>query len=93
MQIAIDVPDYDNGMHMLWEPYADIAVFVVDETVRIHANRPGLVSLARLFLTLADARVPEHNHWHLDPPPVGNLVPGSASAIFQVEDSPDPTYW
>ena len=66
LKIEIDVPDYSNGLRMEWEDDWVISSKIDDETVIITANRPGLVSLARLLLTLADEQVPSGNHWHLD---------------------------
>ena len=68
MKVAISVPDYSpkDGLRMVWEEGSVISAEIDGGTVLITANREGLVSLARLLLTLADERVPDGNHWHLD---------------------------
>ena len=52
----------------------------------IQGNKAGLISLARLILTLVDEGVAGGAHWHLDPPPVGGFHTGSASLIIARED-------
>jgi hypothetical protein len=67
MQETTDVPDYDpvTGVRMEWE--ADSIILVtVDSEVVIRANRPGLRSLARLCLAMAQERVVPGAHFHLD---------------------------
>ncbi len=88
MRIDFEVPDYDNGLHMVWDPGFEIRAVIEGGGVHIQANRAGLISLARLMLTLADGRVPDTSHWHLDPMPVGALEPDSASLIIGREASP-----
>ena len=51
---------------MEWEDGFIISARADGGTVVITANREGLISLARLLLTLADERVPSGHHWHLD---------------------------
>jgi hypothetical protein len=85
--MEIEVPDYNNGLHMVWDPGFEIRAVVEGGGIHILANRAGLISLARLMLTLADVRVPKGSHWHLDPTPVGELEPESVSLIIGREAS------
>jgi hypothetical protein len=66
MKIELEVPGYSNGLHMNWEDGYVISAKIDNETIIITANHAGLVSLARLLLTLADERAPAGSHWHLD---------------------------
>lgn len=68
MKIEIEVPEYspEDGLQMEWEPDTAITTEVAYGAIRILANRDGLISLARLLLTLADAHVAAGYHWHLD---------------------------
>ena len=83
MLVEIDVPDYspEHGLRMKWEPDSRIVVEVREGVTLISANRDGLVSLARLLLTLADPEVPPGNHWHLDE--LNSLEPGSSELIVE----------
>ncbi len=88
MRVEIDVPDYypERGLHMAWEDGFVISVEVANDTVLLSANQPGLVSLARLLLTLADEQVPVGSHWHLDAPANDHLYElekGSWDTIIQ----------
>jgi hypothetical protein len=51
---------------MKWESDFEIRTRIEDGGMVLVANRSGLISLARLFLTLANPEVPSGNHWHLD---------------------------
>ena len=51
---------------MEWETDKEIRTQIEDGGMVLKANESGLVSLARLFLTLANAEVPSGSHWHLD---------------------------
>ncbi len=66
--VTIDVPDYsrERGMRMEWETDTEIKTRLEDGGMVLVANESGLVSLARLFLTLANAEVSSGSHWHLD---------------------------
>jgi hypothetical protein len=64
MKMELEVPDYDNGLHMVWDSGFEIRAVIEGGLIHILANRAGLISLARLMLTLADERVHEGSHWH-----------------------------
>lgn len=88
MRVHVDVPDFDGALHMVWEPEFELSATIEGRFIHLRGNRAGLLSLARLLLTLVDERVGEGAHWHLDPPPVGGLEPGSANVIIGREGSP-----
>jgi hypothetical protein len=79
----IDVPDYapETGLRMTWEPGAIISTQIDDRMLHLIANQEGLVSLARLFLTLTHPGVPPGNHWHLDDS--NGLEDGSYALIIE----------
>jgi hypothetical protein len=83
MKIEIDVTDYsaEHGPTMEWEAEHKIETYVEDGVMRIVANRDGLVSLARLLLTLAQSQVPTGSHWHLDES--NSLEDGSVELIIE----------
>jgi hypothetical protein len=83
MKVEIEVPDYspESGLHMEWEDYFEIRTDLQGGATRIVANQAGLISLARLFLTLADPAVPSGNHWHLDD--LNSLEEGSRELILE----------
>ncbi|MFL5732702.1 MAG: hypothetical protein ACJ78Q_05815 [Chloroflexia bacterium] len=68
MKIEIDVPDYspEGGLRMRWEEGSIISATEDGGAILIRANHEGLVSLARLLLTLVNEGVPSGAHWHLD---------------------------
>ena len=68
MIVKIDVPDYSpsKGLRMEWEDGHSISATQDEGSTVLTANRAGLISLARLILTLANDHVPSGHHWHLD---------------------------
>jgi hypothetical protein len=82
MKIELDVPDYSprTGLHMKWEEGFMIETRIEGGTTMIAANQAGLVSLARLILTLANTQVPAGHHWHLDAS--NSLEEGSSELII-----------
>ena len=67
MKYTIEVIDYDDGIKLTYEPDATISAThsAYGETV-IQANRNGLITLAKMLLTLAQDGVPSGSHIHLD---------------------------
>ncbi|HEY7584548.1 MAG TPA: hypothetical protein VIB78_13130 [Acidimicrobiia bacterium] len=55
MDMTIDVIEYDNrrGLEFAWDNSFSIAVVQRSHGVEIVANRAGLISLARVLLTMA----------------------------------------
>lgn len=83
MKIELDVPDYsaEHGLRMEWEPEHRIETYIEDGVMRIVANRDGLVSLARIMLTLAQPQVSTGTHVHLDAS--NSLEDGSSELIIE----------
>jgi hypothetical protein len=83
MEQTITVPDYEpaTGLRLQWDDAFVISVVHRDKTTIVRANRPGLVSLARHLLTLAQEGVPTGRHIHLDA--FNALESDSEEAIFE----------
>lgn len=67
-KIQISVPEYDStiGLKFEWEEDPTISTAFQKNEIVISANKDGLVSLARHLLTLAQDKVPQGHHIHLD---------------------------
>jgi hypothetical protein len=84
VKVEIDVPDYSpqSGLRMEWDLGCVIsATTQLSDGVLIEANRAGLISLARLLLTLADDNVSSGSHWHLDD--LNALEEGSIELVIE----------
>jgi hypothetical protein len=82
MRVVVDVPvpEDGSGVPLVWEYGFEIVVESPGECV-IRANKAGLVSLARILLTLASDEVQSGVHVHLDD---GNsLEDGSAQLVIE----------
>lgn len=68
MKKEIDIIPYDanTGIQLKWDNNFTIEVKNAGDEVIISANNEGLLSLARLLLTLAQNEVPMGTHIHLD---------------------------
>lgn len=68
MKKEVEIIPYDanTGIQLSWENNSVIDVKNTDDEVIISANNEGLLSLARLLLTLAQNEVPMGTHIHLD---------------------------
>jgi hypothetical protein len=82
MKMNIDVPDYspEHGFPIQWDEEFEIVARIESGTVLIQANQAGLVSLARLLLTLSQRNVPSGQHVHLDDS--NSLEDGSCELII-----------
>ena len=66
-KMNIDVPRYTKeGLVYVWENGFMIRCKIDESSVRIEANKEGLISLARHILELTQEEVPEFTHIHLD---------------------------
>jgi hypothetical protein len=86
MKCTIDVPEYDSkeGLIIDWElGYRITAKVDIQGTIVIKANSPGLISLARHLLLLAQPPVPQGHHLHLDAS--NSLEEGSIGLIIERE--------
>lgn len=83
MEIKLEVPEYNpnSGIQCKWEPDFDIEVKYENGVVVLKANKPGLISLANHFLTLAQENIPSGYHLHLDES--NSLEEGSKELIVQ----------
>jgi hypothetical protein len=68
MIISLEVPDYDaaEGIEFEWDEDSRVEIRLGGHEVTVYANAPGLVSLARHLLTLAQRGVPSGRHIHLN---------------------------
>lgn len=69
MRLTISVPDYspEKGLICEFEDNYKISVEIDDDlSVSIAANKPGLITLAKMLLSLSSDNVPEGVHMHLD---------------------------
>ena len=68
MKKEVDIIPYDanTGILLSYEKNSAIEVKNTGDEVIISANNEGLLSLARLLLTLAQNEVPVGTHTHLD---------------------------
>ena len=82
-KIEIEIPNYstEQGVHINWVEEFEISLNSKNGTSWLRANRQGLVSLARLFLTLAEAEVRSGTHIHLDQ--FNSLEEGSDEFIIE----------
>jgi len=90
MKYILEVFDYDHRIQLDFDPDAVIESSHSEygETV-IKANREGLISLAKILLTLAQENVPSGSHIHLDE--YSFLESGSSEMIITRWDQPDKT--
>ena len=68
MRFSIEVPSYDRsrGIQLVWDDGHEIWSLNDSGRLYLKANREGLITLARLLLTLAQDDVPLGSHVHLD---------------------------
>ena len=85
MQVTVHVNEMEPGqwLRLSWDPRAFIRV-VAGEEVVISCNRPGLLTLARHLLTLAQDGLAPGTHVHLDE--TNGLEPGSSDTILEFVD-------
>ena len=67
-QITLSIPDYsrERGIRIDWIDGFDITVEIMSKETVITANKEGLISLAKILLTLAQDEVSSGSHVHLD---------------------------
>ncbi len=68
VDIKMQVPEFssEKGMKFIWEDNFKILVKQLNNEVIIQANKEGLISLARILLSLSQNAVPINEHVHLD---------------------------
>jgi hypothetical protein len=84
MRQTIEFADYtlETGLRLSWDLGASITVTQDGNEILVSGNRPGLVTLARHLLTLAQPGVPQGAHMHLDE--FNGLEPGSTELIIEL---------
>jgi hypothetical protein len=88
MRVVIDMPEYETarGLMYEWDAGFEIGVRIANDEVTITANQPGLRSLARHLMMLAQDTVPAHSHIHLDSS--NALVDGSCQVVIDKMPTP-----
>ena len=83
MRMEIQISDYSpqRGLETEWEDGFVISLEPVNGAILLRANAAGLTSLARHFLTLAQATVPAGSHIHYDDS--NSLETGSRELIIE----------
>jgi hypothetical protein len=83
MEITLNVPKYslDQGFKFDWEPGFEIESSIENGTIKIIANKAGLISLARHLLNLSQDEIPAGYHLHFDE--VNALEDGSSEFIIE----------
>ena len=83
MILMINVPEYTpkGSIRLEWEDNFTIETHLTQNDVLIKANAPGLISLARHLLSMAQPEVPKYYHLHFDD--LNSLEPGSCELIIE----------
>jgi hypothetical protein len=86
MKFEVICPDYspESGLGIEWDPRCEISVALQGGEILLWANRDGLVTLARMFLSLTQDGVQDGFHVHLDP--ACGLEDGSVPLIIELRD-------
>jgi len=81
--IKLQIPKYssEEGITFQWEDNFTLLIKKLDNEILIQSNREGLISLAKIFLTLAQYSVPNGEHIHLDES--NSLEKGSCGIIIE----------
>ena len=83
MKVILDIPSYSatEGFKSEWEHGFKILTELQKNEIRIIANKPGLLSLAKQLVALAQEDIPDGYHIHLDE--YNSLEDGSLELIIQ----------
>ena len=67
-KFILNIPEYsaEKGLKIQWKDNYHIDIEIQNSQVIIQANAEGLISMAMLFVSLADKNVPVNYHVHLD---------------------------
>lgn len=68
INVTLSIPEYrrEHGMRIDWLEGIEIAVKNTNNETVLTANKEGLISLAKILLTLAQDEVSTGSHVHLD---------------------------
>lgn len=82
-KIELAIPEYDSekGIVYKWENGFDIQAQIENGTIKILANKEGLLSLANHLLNLAQDGIPSGYHLHFDE--YNSLEEGSQDLIIE----------
>ncbi len=84
MEQIINFPEYNkSGLKIKWEKNFKIKI-TNNKQIILKSNKEGLISLARIFLSLSQDNVPEGYHIHLDES--NSLQDGSSELIIERQD-------
>lgn len=88
--VVIQIKEYrpENGIDSEWDDDSLVKTTIDGDAIVIVANAAGLLSLARLLVTLAQANVPSGSHVHLDY--YNAPTEGSAELIMQRSNKTEP---
>lgn len=83
MEIKLIIPEYSSeiGFKYEWEYDFKISSKIENNETIISANKEGLISLAKILLTLAQDSVPSEYHLHLDE--YNSLEQSASSLVIQ----------
>lgn len=84
MILTIEIPDPNADLISAWEPGFRISTEIYTsregQSITIHSNSEGLISLARFFILLAQPNVAIGKHYHFDD--LNSLAAGSVELII-----------
>lgn len=81
MEQTINFPEYNkSGLKIEWEKKFKITV-TNNKKIIIKSNKEGLISLAKIFLSLSQDNIPDGYHLHLDDS--NSLEDGSSELIIE----------
>jgi len=68
VEVKLKIPKYDDevGLQSSWIDGFILKTDIVENQIQIHANKAGLISLAKQLLYLAQDETPIGCHCHLD---------------------------
>lgn len=68
VEVKLEIPKYNDevGLQSSWVDGFILKTDIIENQIQIHANKSGLISLAKLLLSLAQDETPIGCHYHLD---------------------------
>ena len=68
VEVKLKIPKYDDevGLQSSWVDGFILKTDIIENQIQIHANKAGLISLAKQLLYLAQDETPIGYHYHLD---------------------------
>ena len=86
-KMTLKIPMYtpEKGLRIEWEEKFSIKIAQENGCILLTANENGLISLAKLLLSIAEKNVPNHYHIHLDD--TNSLEDGSLEIIIEKQNN------